>query len=140
MSEFDIINNKDFLYLTGSVIFEKEDKLSLSNPKKSFYYLYYSKEEFRNIVNYFIDIFSKDLDINKRINFSETIHKDLTKYFSTFLELTQEYIFSRNIGETHLILSLGFPNSKVYTLKYPNEILESSSNNWNSSINFFLNY
>lgn len=138
MSDIDIINNEEFVYLTGSIIFEKNDKLDLSKVSKQFSYLYHSKEEFRNIIKYLLEIYGKENEIDKKINFSETIHPAITKYFITFLESTQEYIFYN--PHSNLILYLGFPNSKVVNRFYKNEILQQSSHNWLDSIDFFLTF
>ena len=135
-SKLEHINNKDFLYLTGSLIFEKEDNLNLSNIPESFNYLYHSKQDFRNIIKYLLDIYSKEYSYDLRINFSKTIHPALNQFFITFLENSQEYIFYKH---KKLILHLGFPNSKVIEY-YSNTILQQSENNWDSSINFFLSY
>jgi len=132
-SDINIINNEEFVYLTGSVIFDKEEKLSLSKPNKYFYYLFSSSEEFRNIIQYFIEIFSKHNEIDKRINFALSIDSALSQYFVTFLEKTQEYIFHKD----NYILSLGFNHSKIVN-RTTNNIIHSTNNNWNQSIDFFL--
>lgn len=134
-SNIEIIDNKDFKYLTGSLIFEKEEQLDLSNIPKSFKYLYHSKEDFRSFIRYLLDIYSKEYNVDKRLNFSTTIHPSLNQYFKTFLDSTQEYIFYNESKK--VILFLGFPYSKV--VEYDsNTLLESSSNCWTNSIYFFL--
>lgn len=134
-SNIEIIDNADFKYLTGSLVFEKEEQLDLYNIPKSFGYLYHSKEDFRNIIKYLLDIYSKEYNVEKKLNFSTTIHPSLNQYFKTFLESTQEYIFYNDSKK--IILFLGFPNSKVVEF-CSNAILESSSNCWSNSITFFL--
>lgn len=136
-SNIEIIDNEDFKYLTGSLVFEKEEQLDLSNIPKSFKYLYHSKEDFRNFIKYLLDIYSKEYDVEKKLDFSTTIHPSLNQYFKTFLESTQEYVFCDDSKK--IILFLGFPNSKVVEFR-SNTILESSSNCWSNSITFFLTY
>lgn len=136
-SNIEIINNESFKYLTGSLIFEKEEALDLSNIPKSFSYLYYSKEDFRNIIKYLLDIYSKEYEVERKIDFSTTIHPTLNQFFRTFLESTQEYVFYKESNK--IILYLGFPNSKVVEYQ-TNTILQSSKNCWGESITYFLTY
>jgi hypothetical protein len=136
-STIDIMDSGSFKYLTGSLIFEKEEKLELSKIPRGFSFLYNSKEDFRNIIRYLLDIYSKEYDIEKRLDFSTTINPALNQYFKTFLESTQEYVFYNEARG--VILYLGFPNSKVVEF-HANKILESSINCWGDSITFFLTY
>lgn len=136
-SNIDIINNESFKYLTGSLIFEKDEALDLSNIPKSFKVLYHSKEDFRSIIKYLLDIYSKEYEVEKKLDFSTSIHPSLNQYFKTFLQSTQEYVFFNDSKK--IILFLGFPNSKVVEY-YSNTILESSSNCWANSIDFFLTF
>lgn len=136
-SSIDIMERDTFKYLTGSLIFEKEDNLDLSNIPQSFKYLYHSKEDFRNIIKYLLDIYSKEYRVERKIDFSTTIHPALNQFFKTFLESTQEYVFYKE--SIKIILYLGFPNSKVVE-KSTGNILQSSKNCWRDSITYFLTY
>jgi hypothetical protein len=136
-STIDIMDSGTFKYLTGSLIFEKEEQLDLSNIPNAFKLLYHSKNDFRNFIKYLLDIYSKEYDVEKRLDFSTTIHPSLNQYFKTFLESTQEYVFFNESKK--VILYLGFPNSKVVEF-HTNTILESSTNCWSNSITFFLTY
>ena len=137
--DIDIIDNNDFTYLTGSLIFDKDYKLNYKSPSDRFYLLYHSMDNFRNIIDYLTDIFSKNEDISKKIEYAKTIDNRISNLFLTWIKNNNEYIFFDKAKQ--IFLSLAFNDSSVFT--FPGgikKILYSTTNDWNSTIDFFLNY
>lgn len=135
--ELDLIHNEDFVYLTGSLVFDRDESLKFSDVSKSFLSLYNSNSEFRNIILYLQHNFSDHLDLERFINFSETIHPSLNQFFYAYLTKTKEYTFYK--PDIKVLLILGFNYSKVIK-RDTNTILCENKFSWDDSIDFFLKY
>lgn len=142
-SDISLIDNNDFVYLTGSLVFEKET-LDISNieSKESiidgcyFKSIYNSNGEFRDIIDYLSEVFIKKYDIASKIEYSKTIDSRINPYFYTWLYDTNQYIYF--CKEYHIIMSLGFNNNNGSYIKKLGTTIYENTVNWIPTINKFL--
>lgn len=134
-SQIDLIQNQEFVYITGSLVFDKEEKLNFKNPQRGFYSMYHSMAEFSGIIDYITRVFSQHTpDLNSRMDLAFSIDQRINQFFLTYLSTENRYVYYR--PEKNLLLYLGFGNNSYVMERKTKEILIQDC--WERIIEFFL--